>query len=392
MRNMMFISMIMMFIFSCKSVEKMVSKGDYESAFRYGSDVMRNPKNHKRENIIAFERAYNVLKERDLNTIKHLTSLPHDHRWEDLLHTYMRMDNREKMMESVLPLRSKDGYLSRIVTEDYTNEIVNARKEKVAYDYKEAMHLLSRGRNGSIREARMAYDLLREIRKFDPYYYDVVNLMDEAYSYGVEVTGIDFESSVGGVPNDLIMREVINLDPGKWNSFWKKYEFVDKRNPSKKYDSYMIIKIDEINFGAEREFVNNYDKVKNIIDGERVVLDRNGVALRDSAGHKITEPNTIEVRAIVTEARREKISNLKGRLNIYEDRNALPLRSVPLSVDYVFEDVAMRIVGDRRALDDVKLKKVDGILADFPDNISMVSVLSRSFYSEVEKLIKRFAT
>lgn len=389
MRNMMFISMMTMFIFSCKSVEKMVSRGDYEAAFAYGSEQMRNPKNHKRENIIAYERAYNVLKERDLNTIKHITSYPHEHRWDEILHTYLRMNERETRVENIMPLRSKDGYLSRIKTEDFTTEIVSARKEKTAFDYKHAINLLARAKNGNVHDARIAYDLFRDIRKYDPYYNDVANLMEEAYTYGVEVTGIDFESSVGGVPNDLIMREVINLDPARWNSFWKKYEFVDKRNTSGRYDQFMVIKIDEINFGLERELVNNFDKVKTITDGERVVMDKNGIALRDSSGHKITEPNIVEVRAIVTEARREKMSNLKGRINIYEDRNALPVRSVPISVDYVFEDVAMRITGDRRALDDMKLRRVDGVLADFPDNLSMVNVLSRSFYNEVEKLVKR---
>jgi hypothetical protein len=367
----------------------MVSKGEYESAFAYGSEKLRDPKNHKRENIVAYERAYKVLKERDLETINFIMSTPHEHKWNDILSLYSRLNNRERLLASVLPLRTKDGYLSRISPEDYSAEIANARKEKVAYEYKLATNLLNRAKNDNPLDARKAYDLLSEVKKYDPFYGDTETLMDEAYHLGLEIVGIDFESSVGGITNDLITREVINLDPARWNSFWKKYEFVDKRNPTKNYHTYMVIKIDDVNFGKEREFVNNYDKVKTIVDGERVVFDKNGVALKDTAGHKITEPNTVEVRAIVTEARREKSSNLTGRLSIYNNLNELPVRSIPISVDYIFEDVAMRIVGDRRALDDIKLRKVDGVLVDFPDNISMVNVLSRSFYNEIEKIIKK---
>jgi hypothetical protein len=389
MRKVLFISTMMLFILSCKSLEKMVSRGDYDAAFAYGSEHMRNPKNHKRENIIAYERAYNVLKVRDLNTIKQITAYPHEHRWDEILNIYIRMNERENSMENVMPLRSKDGYLSKIVTEEFTAEIVNARKEKTAYDYKHALSLLSRGRKGNVHDARAAYELFKEVRRYDPFYEDVANAMDEAYSYGVVLTGIDFESAISGVPNELIMKQLNNLDPAEWNSFWNKYEFADRHNTSGKYDMYMVIRVDEINFGAERELVNNFDKVKTITDGERVVFDKNGVAMRDSSGHKITEPNTIEVRAIVTEARRQKLSNLRGRLNLYENRNSLPVRSVPVSVDYFFEDVAMRISGDKRALDDEKLWIADGVLAAFPDNLSMIYVLSGSFYNEIEKLVKK---
>jgi hypothetical protein len=389
MKKVIYTLVVVMFIFSCRSVEKMVSKGEYESAFAYGSEKLRDPKNHKRENIVAYERAYKVLKERDLETINFIMSTPHEHKWNDILSLYSRLNNRERLLASVLPLRTKDGYLSRISPEDYSAEIANARKEKVAYEYKLATNLLNRAKNGNPLDARKAYDLLSEVKKYDPFYGDTEILMDEAFHLGLEIVGIDFESSVGGITNDLITREIINLDPARWNSFWKKYEFVDKRNPTKNYHTYMVIKIDDVNFGMEREFVNNYDKVKTIVDGERVVFDKNGVALKDTAGHKITEPNTVEVRAIVTEARREKSSNLTGRLSIYNNLNELPVRSIPISVDYIFEDVAMRIVGDRRALDDIKLRKVDGVLVDFPDNISMVNVLSRSFYNEIEKIIKK---
>lgn len=390
MRKMIYLIVTVMFISSCRSVEKMVSRGDYEAAFAYGSEKLRDPKNHKRENIMAYERSYKVLKERDLESINFITSAPHDHRWNELLDIYIKLHNRERLVASVLPLRSKDGYSARISPEDYATEITIAKREKVAYEYKLASNLIERAKNGNLLDARKAYELLKGVKKYDPFYGNIDYMMDEAYNLGLEIIGIDFESSIRGIYYELIKKEVINLDPARWNSFWKKYEFVDKRDENKIYHSYMVIKIDEVNFGIERELVNNIDKVKTIVDGERVVFDKNGEALRDSAGHKITEPNNIEVRAIVTEARREKTSNLKGRLNIYSNLNELPIRSIPISVDYIFEDVAMRIVGDRRALDDIKLRKVDGILVEFPDNMSMVNVLSRSFYGEIEKIIKKF--
>ena len=389
MKKMTYTVFALMLMFSCRSVEKLVSRGEYEAAFVYGTEKLRDPKNHSRENIIAYERAYKILKDRDLDAVAFITSQPHGHRWDDIIKIYTQLHSRERLVASILPLRSKDGYLSRIVLDDFTSEIVSARKEKVAFDYKLAASLIERSKSGNVLEARRAYDLLKDVKKYDPFYGNIDYLIDEAYKLGLEIVGIDFESAVGGVSHELIKREVINLDPGRWNSFWKKYEFVDKRNAHKEYHSYMIIKIDEVNFGIERELVNNFDKVKTIVDGERVVFDKNGVALRDSAGHKITEPNTVEVRAIVTEAKREKISNLKGRLNVYNSLEELPVRSIPISVDYIFEDIAMRIVGDKRALDDIKLRKVDGVLSDFPDNISMTNVLSRSFYNEIEKIIKK---
>jgi hypothetical protein len=388
---MMFILLAITFIFSCKSVEKMVSRGDYEAAFDFGTSKLRDHKNHKRENIVAYERAYNLLKERDLDRINLIKSTPHDHRWDEILNLYINLDRRERMVASVLPLRTKEGYAARISTTNYNSYIADAKKSKAAYDYNNAIKLLSRARKGNIDDARNAYDLLKEVKRYDPYFAEIEDKLDESYHLGLEMVGIDFESAVGGISNDLIKRRVLDLDPARWNTFWKKYEFVDKRNNDKMYNTIMIIKIDDVHFGSEKEFVNNYDKVKTITDGERVVYDRNGEAFRDTAGHKITEPNTIEVRAIVTEARREKRSSLIGRLSIYDNINRLPIRSIPISVDYLFEDVAMKIVGDKRALDDMKIRRLDGVLANFPDNVYTINALSTSFYSEIEKIISRFS-
>ncbi len=387
----MFILLAITFIFSCKSVEKMVSRGDYEAAFDFGTSKLRDHKNHKRENIVAYERAYNILKERDLDRINLIMSTPHDHRWDEILNLYINLDRRERMVASVLPLRTKEGYAARISTTNYNSYIAEAKKGKAAYDYNNAINLISRARKGNIDDARNAYDLLKEVKRYDPYFAEIEDKLDESYHLGLEMIGIDFESAVGGLSNDLIKRRVLDLDPARWNTFWKKYEFVDKRNNDKTYNTIMIIKIDDVHFGSEKEFVNNYDKVKTITDGERVVYDRNGEALRDTAGHKITEPNTIEVRAIVTEARREKRSSLIGRLSIYDNINRLPIRSIPISVDYLFEDVAMKIVGDKRALDDMKIRRLDGVMANFPDNVYTINALSTSFYSEIEKIISRFS-
>jgi len=51
----------------------------------------------------------------------------------------------------------------------------------------------------------------------------------------------------------------------------------------------------------------------------------------------------------------------------------------------------MKIVGDRRALDDMKIRRLDGVLANFPDNVYTINALSTSFYSEIEKIISRFS-
>lgn len=124
------------------------------------------------------------------------------------------------------------------------------------------MKLLSRARNGSVYEARSAYDLLKEVKRYDPYFAEIEDKMDESYHLGLEIVGVDFESAIGGISNDLIRRKILDLDPARWNTFWKKYEFVDKRNTSKLYNTYLVIKIDDVHFGPERELVNNYDKVK----------------------------------------------------------------------------------------------------------------------------------
>lgn len=48
---------------SCKSVEKMVEKGEYDKAFNYAISKLEGEKNKKTEYVEALEKAYSKLNE-----------------------------------------------------------------------------------------------------------------------------------------------------------------------------------------------------------------------------------------------------------------------------------------------------------------------------------------
>ena len=62
---------------------------------------------------------------------------------------------------------------------------------------------------------------------------------------------------------------------------------------------------------------------------------------------------------------------------------------MPIDIDFVFEDVASKVTGDRRALVGFNVRKLDSVLERFPSDYDMIHVLARSFYNEVRSLSRR---
>jgi hypothetical protein len=389
MRKSIYLVAVIAILVSCRSVEKMVKKGDYDKAFIYGTEKLREDDDIMKTDVVAYERAYNYLKNRDLDRINTIKSAPHEHRWSEILRILNDLDRRDKMVDAILPIRSKEGYSARITVDSYINEISAARSNKAKYEIERATIALERARLGNKMEARNAYSFLESVRSYNPRYENINNLLDEAFDLGLERIAVDYDSDMGGIFDDIIRREVRNLNISNWNSTWTRYEFVDNR-AEKDYDKYLVIKVDNLDLGIEREYYNNYEKSNTIIDGVKNVVDVYGNIVRDTAGRIVTTPNEIIVRALVSEARREKASRLHGRINVYDSKEGLPIHSVPIDVNYLFEDVASKVTGDRRAINGLNIRRVDGNLARFPSDIEVVNFLARNFYHEASNLARRY--
>lgn len=386
MRKIYFLTLSLLVLFSCKSIEKMVESGNYDQAFYFAIDKLAGKKTKETKYVRGLEKAYDELQARELSHIDYLLSIPHNHLWDEIAQAYVNMDRRQNALRPLLPLVSEDGYRASFDFKDWNKEIANARQEAAEYKYQEAVSKVEAGRDGNKLAAQRAYDMLKNVLAFNPNYKDARDLQDEAYDLGLEYYGIEFIANVPMRSRAAVDAQINGFNATAYNTFWRKFYLMD-RYDNDDYDGIFTISIDDLDFGTERESIEHYDVEKTITDGKRTVYDKNGNAIRDSLGKVITEPNKIKVKAYVSEIRREKTAQLFGSISYYAQNANYAASTTPIEVQFHFDDLAANFRGDHRALDQrlISLTKKD--LLAFPENNEMTAVLAKEFIVEVTRRI-----
>ncbi|MBK6664748.1 MAG: hypothetical protein IPG48_00990 [Saprospiraceae bacterium] len=81
MKTFFYIAVFTLSLASCKSVEKMMAKGEYEKAFDYAIDKLSDSKVKKTEHVKALEKAYSKLNSASLKEIDRLNATSKPENW-----------------------------------------------------------------------------------------------------------------------------------------------------------------------------------------------------------------------------------------------------------------------------------------------------------------------
>lgn len=386
MRKYLFALMITASVMSCRSIDKMIEKGQYDQAFEYGIDKLRGTKDKKDEHVKGIETAFRRLNTMDLMAIDRIKSQPHEHMWGEINRLYNKIDRRQTLIAPLLPLRSEKGRVAKIEIVNYLSNIAEARQKDANYKYDLAINLLKRSRSGDHLIAREAYAMFETVKAYDPQYDRINELMDEAFDLGLLTIGVDYRSNTPSYSNDLIFNRLTTVNLQKYNTFWERYTFVTDRNADD-FDRYIVVNVEDINLGIEREVVNNFEFSELISDGTKYLYDNNGNVLKDSLNNKLTEPNMVKVKAFVSQIRREKSSSLTGVVRVFDKSRTYPIATQPIQVNFNFRDEAANYTGDKRAINGDMRKLLNNRISNFPDNISMILSLSSGLAIEVDSKI-----
>lgn len=369
---------------SCRSIEKMVETGNYDKAFDFAIDKLAGKKDKESKYVKGLEKAFVELQARDMAQINYILNSPHDHLWADVASLYTGLTRRQNALRPILPLVSEDGYRARFDLVDYTVEIAEAKEKAADYKYFQAMDLMELADRGDKFSAQKAYALFGDVLQYNPKYKDAVDMREDAYDLGLERYGIEFTSNVPARVRPAVDAEISNFNASRYNSFWKKY-YVIKAFEENDMDGIFSVSIDDVDYGVEREMLNNFDMEKIITDGYRPVLDNRGVEKRDSLGKVITEPNNVKVKAFVTEIKREKAASLIGNIRYFAHNTNYAASTTPIEVNFIFADNAADFRGDVRALDRDLIALTRKNLLAFPDNYEVTGILADQFFDEVAK-------
>lgn len=372
MKTVFYTLVIVVGLISCRSVEKMVEKGQYDRAFNYSISKLQGEKNKKTEYVKALEKAFFKLNTQSTHEIERLNAGTKPENWSKVLHLYNAMDERQKMLEPLLPLVSEDRYKATFDFKNYSELISNAEENTCLYLYDYALFLLSRTeKTGDKIYAREAYDELRKIDGYARNYKDTDKLKDKALSLGLNRIFVDIINDLRDFQSNNIELELRNLPISRLNDIWNEYSInMDKNNA----DYVLVVELNHVAFSPERERVNTYSEMKEILIRKDKVKER-----RDTVDVWVEKEVYEKVRADISEVFREKQSELRGVIKVLNTKTREYIKTVPVNAFHNFNGYGCRYVGDERALTENSRRKMDNYLEIFPNDFDMAYDLSGVF-------------
>lgn len=383
MRKFVYIFVILASMMACKSVSKMVEKGEYDKAFNYAIKKLTGEKNKKTEYVKALEKTYAKLNTSTLKEIERLNAPAKPENWPTVLKLYSSIEKRQDQLDPLLPLVSQDGYVASFDMMNFRNSIQDAEDKACEYYYNNARTLIDRSeKTGDKIAARKALDELNKIDKYKLNYLDSQRLKDKAYSLGLTRISIDIYNNLRDFHSDNIEQSLIDISLSKLDRVWKDYMINVKGN---KVDYVVEVDLKDIYFSPERERIHTYSETKEVLVSKEKVKEG-----KDSSIVVVEKQVFEKIKADITEIFREKQSELHGNIRIVNARNNKILKTVPVNVLFEFKGYSCNYNGNKKALTDETIKKLDSKLEVFPPDIVMADNLADAFKSAVMSELKNF--
>jgi hypothetical protein len=161
--------------------------------------------------------------------------------------------------------------------------------------------------------------------------------------------------------DEILRIELKNLDE-KW------YVFHANSKDVKQFDYEVVMRFENIDVSPERITEKIFTEEKQIEDGEEVVRDKDGNALKDSTGNLIKIPTKKIISVEVTEIYQSKVAVLGGTLFFYETSNNRLMDKQSIVAEAIFENYASTFRGDKRALSSETSRRIGNRPLPFPSD------------------------
>ena len=359
-------------LWGCNSVkrnQKFLAQGNYDQAIFLAVKKLKKGKTSSKNDmhIELLQQAFVKAVEDDERRINFLEKDNQPFHSKEIYFRYLDLRERQDLLRPLLPLTNSQGKTAKFKLKDYSNDILVAKDNYIAYSYNEARQYLDRN---TTLDARTAYNIYCEIEELQSNYEDVRQLKDEARFLGTDFVHVELRNRSGQIIPGRLERELLNFDTYDLDDFWTEYH--ENKRGDIDYQFGIRMNFNEIAISPERISETEYRRRKEIKDGWRYKLDRDGNVMKDSLGNDIKIDNYITVTARVMYTTQTK-SVLVGGNVLYRDLvQARDMGNHPLASEFIFENEFAKFRGDERALTDEDLKFLEYDFIPFPTNEQMV--------------------
>jgi len=354
-------------ITACKSPEKLLRKGDYDSVIDKSIKVLLKRKADNDDKVLL-DKAYNLANQRDQERINFLIRENQPENWEEVFQRYSVLEARQAKVQKVLPF-TIGGRQVNYPKVDYTTKIIEAKKNAAKYYYNAGVSQMDLNTKEGFRQAYFDFQKVREYRPSD--YPDLGNLMNDARYLGISRVLIELENRVPAKLPPSFFNEVQSVYVSDLNGPWVEYhlEQIDRETI---YDYLITILIRQIEVTPPGIETREYIRRKRIQDGYDYALDSRGNVMKDSLGNDIKIPRYRDLVCTVIETKQFKSATVMGEIEFVSMNPKRMLKKEPVAGTTVFEHVSGKAVGDREVLLPEDWKLIDSEEVPFPDDLMML--------------------
>ncbi len=384
MRALFYIFILISVLASCKSIDKMVERGDYDQAFHYAIKKLSGKKSKKTDHIIGLEKAYHKLNAMTQREINLLQAENNPANWSLIASKYRDMVYRQNRVEAFLPLISKDGYEADFDFRNFNALIIEAEDKACAYHFENGQKILQIAELNQDRSlGRKAYDEFALVMAMRPHYNDVHIWRQKAHKAGILQVALRVNNQLMDFHSFDIEKHIASMPIAKFNKKWVEYGI---ESENFKYPDYIVmVDLLEIFFSPERERAERYTESKEVLVRTEKVKEK-----RDSVEVWIEKEIYKDLSATITEVYRDKFSELRGQIRIIDTKTKQTLNNIPVNIAHTFDTFGARYDGDKEALSDETKKKMTKNLEPFPSDFFLAEFMANNFSSAVMQHLDSF--
>ena len=366
----------------CKSIEKLVDEGRYDEAIVVATKKLAGKKKKKTKHIRALEEAFAKVNQRDLAYISDLKSHGDPSAWEQVHDYLLDISERQNRVIPFLPIVSKDGYVGHFEMIDTRPLINEAAHEAATHRLETGKFKLTQAQsNGNKLLAQEAFYDFEVADRYQPEIRNVSDLKTEAYLLGVFHVLVKRDNRY-----ERDFGSFIPFGLHKIDSRWVKYH--DNTSDHDHFDLVTDLIVKRIELSPEREQINNFIETKEI---EKWVdaIDQNGNLVVDSSGNRIQVKQIEVIQAEITEVIRTRKALFDGTAEIRDFNSGAILDRKFFTHEIDFNSDACTFRGDRRAISNTVIKRIDHVLLPFPSDVQLVSEGLENIHADYIRYLDR---
>jgi hypothetical protein len=390
MKRLLLLSVLVSVLVSCsakKQMESAISSGNYDQAISEALRKLENNKDKKRKQdyIVMLEDAYYKVLEEDLQDLEHLKKDGNPEHYKTIYNIYLDLRERQNAIKRVLPLKI-NGKTLNLNFNDYNSEIVD-------YRYKTSDYLIGQGiiflDSEDKYNIRKAYDLFNYIERINPNFEETRSLITEAHIKGMDYVHVSIQNQTQQIMPQRLEAELVDFNTYGLNQFWTTYHAIT--DDSIDYDFAMQLQLKQIIISPERINERQQLREKQIIDGWKYQLDRDGNVKKDSLGNDIKIDKIINVRARFTEVLQTKSAQVIADVVYTDLKQNQIIDAFSIDSGFIFENVFGRYRGDKRALNGDDRELIRQRQIHFPSDEQMVFNTGEDLKLKLKAIISSYA-